>query len=54
MFSKESGKGIITLFSDDDGEDNNIDVRGVAIYNRALTASQMSALGDATNLSFGL
>jgi uncharacterized protein YjdB len=35
----------ILLFADEDGEDNDIDVAGVATWNRALSAEEVAALG---------
>jgi uncharacterized protein YjdB len=42
-----SPEGII-LFGDNDGDDSNIDVSGIAIWGRTLNASEINSLGTAT------
>lgn len=54
MYAKSSGKGLVALFSDNDGEDGEIDVKRVVMYDSPLTRTEINRVGNAHQQTFGL
>jgi hypothetical protein len=54
IYNEKSRVPVFNFFGDDDGEDGDIDVKRLAIYDRPLNDSQMQKLGDSENSVWGL
>ncbi len=54
IYNEKARVPVFSFFGDDDGEDGDIDVKRLVIYDRPLNDSQMQKLGDSGNSVFGL
>lgn len=54
FYNEKSSAPLFCFFGDEDGEDNDIDVRRLAIYDIPLNDRQMKKLSDSGNTIFGL
>ena len=54
IYNNRARTPVFSFFGDDDGEDGDIDVRRLVVYDRPLDDRQMRRLGDSDNSTFGL